>query len=578
MIRYFNITSRIIILFRSLVKLTVLRCRITLRGVFVSNTFILKFLGIGEAFSDAPHYSKLKNWVKSEWIQYEIWLYYHSFISDKDWYGLRNKSLSFKHRLLISILTPTYNTKTEYLKECVYSVITQSYPFWEMCIVDDGSTNKDTIQYLNKISKLDSRIKLIKSKKNRGICDATNRALKIAQGEYIGFLDHDDRISPEALYYVVKEIQNNSNIDIFYSDRDMISPNGKRFMHLFKPDWAPETLFSTNYTCHFTVYQHKLLQKIGGIHAEYEGSQDHDLILRAAECNPKVHHINKVFYHWRQHENSLAFNHDAKEYAYDAAVRAIEQSLKRRGLEGDVAEIPNLWRGNYRVKLKPPSAKAYRIIPLERDADQENYADMLLKNIDQYINSDIEFLIFLDPNLTYDNNNTLGELVSWFQIPEVAFVTGKIVDLQQRILHAGLVHKPDGMPLSVYSGCDEKTAGYMASTSILRNVSSPHPACFAVRCHYLKKLLKLESNYLNYRGVHIIFDMALKALQSGYRIIYTPFARFKSGNGLIDINKAVENDRVLFKKNWTSFLNKGDPYYNKWLSLKKVDMSLDSDF
>jgi len=378
------------------------------------------------------------------------------------------------------------------LFECIYSVQTQAYSNWEMCIVDDGSSKQETIDLLNKFAQEDKRIKLFLSPENNGICKATNQALAMTKGDYVAFLDHDDRIAPEAFFYVAKAIADNPEIDIVYSDRDMLSLRGLRFMHLFKPDWSPELLLSMNYICHLMVYRKNMVDKVGGIHHEFEGSQDYDLILRVMELNPVVHHIPKVLYHWRQNQDSVALNHDAKTYAYKAGVLALEHALKRRGLKGSVNELSDLWRGHYRVKLEPFSYDKTYLVSIPENLDADSYTSYINNKMQNIGNQ--EFIAFIGPdisnndqikssdtnnhkNLRTNNSNDFNinndniksavqEMVSWFQIQDIGIVTGKVVDIKKQIIHAGIVQKKDGIPILIFENFDESEPGSVLKVGV----------------------------------------------------------------------------------------------------------------
>ncbi|MDM8567400.1 glycosyltransferase [Candidatus Halobeggiatoa sp. HSG11] len=509
-----------------------------------------------------PTETELKLWATSEWIEYQAWIFHHSFLTLHGWQQLRNEALSWQDRPFFSIITPVFNTNPSYLRECIYSLQTQAYLHWEMCLVDDGSQNVETLNCLQNLVASDSRLRLHHFQNNQGICKATNKAIEMANGDYIAFLDHDDRLAPNALYAVANAIRKQQQTDILYSDRDLISPKGLRFMHLFKPGWSPETLYSTNYSCHFTVYKRDLIEQIGPLDDETEGSQDHDLILRATQFNPKVQHIPQVLYHWRQHEQSVALQHDAKTYAYEAAMKSIRKNLKQSHIQGTVEEIPSLWRGNYRVRLKSVPEEQYTILTL---SSFEDYANQVNQKFEQNQNAD--YLMILSSNIQEIENQAIAELVSWLQIEKVGIVTGKIIDKQGNILHAGLVQRPTGIPLAIYAGFPEDTPGYMAMTKIVRNVSSPHPACCV-----LKRSLWQDLNGLNtdYTGPHALLDFALRSLNIGKRIVYNPFACFTA----IDLELDWPDEQY-FAQQWASWLEQGDPYYNPYLTLKLNDMGLE---
>ena len=393
----------------------------------------------------------------------------------------------------------------------------------------------------------------------------------MASGKYLAFLDHDDRLSLSAFYYVVKAVNQDPGLDVIYSDRDMLSPRGLRFMHLFKPDYSPELLFSMNYICHLMVYRKKLVDEVGGIHPEFEGSQDYDLILRVMELTERIHHIPKILYHWRQSEQSVALDHNVKDYAYKAGVRALEHTLKRRGLKGRVYEISDLWRGHYRVHLKPPSPESVSIHYINNSISCKKYAYALQTEYVKIKNQ--AFLVFVGAGLVPGDKLALQEMVSWFQVEGIGFVTGKIIDGDSRIIHAGMVQKKDGIPLSTYEGAKASEPGYIASTAVVKNVSSPHPWCFAVRRDVWEMLGGLSPDYT---GPHAVIDIALRAEQKGYRTVFTPFADFVDVEGTIPaVDSWPKGDKKQFAIKWQDWLTKGDPYYNQNLTLKLGDMGLD---
>ncbi|MDM8569152.1 glycosyltransferase [Thiotrichales bacterium HSG1] len=505
-----------------------------------------------------PTEAELRLWATSEWIEYQAWIFHHSFLTLHDWQRLHDEALSWPKLPLFTIVTPVFNINPDYLHECIYSVQTQAYPNWEMCLVDDGSDKVETKKYLKSVVK-DPRLHLHTFPNNQGICRATNKAIAMANGDFIVFLDHDDRLATDALYWVAKTLQKHPTTDIIYSDRDELSPNGLRFMHLFKPDWSPETLFSGNYLFHMMVYRRTFLEQLQGVQIGKEGSQDYDLILRAAEKSPQVQHIHKVLYHWRQHEQSVSMEHNAKEYAYIAGLQALQDSLTRRGLKAKVSENKQLWRGHYQVTFESLSDD-YQILQLN---SLQNYAIQINQ---AFVNCD-QSLVILGPNVEAINIESITELVSWLQIEDVGIVTGKIIDKQGNILHAGLVQQPTGIPMAVYAGFPEDTPGYMAATKIVRNVSSPHPSCCVLKHSLWQDLNGLDTDYI---GSHALLDFALRSLNIGKRIVYNPFARFTA----IDLQLDWPDEQY-FAKQWHDWLERGDPYYNPYLTLKLNDMGLE---
>jgi glycosyltransferase involved in cell wall biosynthesis len=519
-----------------------------------------------------PTEAELRQWATSEWIEYQAWLFHHGFVSLHDWFSLRAQAHSWGERNcpLISVITPVYNTPPEILRECIYSVQTQAYPHWELCLVDDASTRPETAQVMREAIEKDPRVRLVTNSENRGICGATNQAVEMTRGEYIAFLDHDDRLSPDALFCVAKSLLIDDSIDIVYSDRDMLSPAGLRIMHLMKPDWSPETLLSGNYLFHLVVYRRALLLELGGVREAFEGSQDYDLVLRAAEHHPNVAHIERVLYHWRQHKHSLALQHDAKEYVFSAGVRALEETLKRRGLAGRVEENEALWRGNYRVLLSPPHRTQRH---LARAAHWAGFGESLKAMLREASAS--EYVILLGPGVEAVNTECIDELVAWLQVPGVKISTGMVRDDNDRLRHAGLVWRPDGSILEIFAGHSAREPGYMAAVASVRNVSIPHPACCAVRSDILRRYGKDLSDF---SGPYALLDLAMRMLVDGSRVVYAPRAEFTAGSDWLPADSWPLHERSAFATRWQDRLKLGDPYYNRWLTLQDHDMGLAADW
>ncbi|MCK5720021.1 MAG: glycosyltransferase [Thiomargarita sp.] len=526
---------------------------------------ITKWFNRNNTSTYQPSEVELKRWASSEWIEYQAWLFHHGFLTLHAWQQLYYDALSWQNRPFFSIITPVFNTDPQYLRECIYSVQIQSYPDWELCLIDDGSQNLETLNCLQTLVASYSRLRLYRFDENQGICKATNQGILMARGNYIAFLDHDDRLAPNALYSVANEIRKQPQTDVLYSDRDMISPNNLRYMHLFKPSWSPETLLSSNYIGHFVVYRRALMQQIGQLDVAMEGSQDHDLILRASLLKPSVKHIPQVLYHWRQHEQSIALQHEAKIYVYEASMNAIRKNLKQRNILATVEEVPNLWRGHYRIRLNHIALESYKILTLHSFT---NYAIQVNREFEREL--DCDYLIILGSNIQAIETDTLAELVSWLQIEEVAISTGKILNFQDKLVHAGLVQRPNGQPLSIYKNFPENTSSYMAFTSIVRNVSTPHPACCVIKRKLWEQLEGLNTDY---SSAYALFDFALRSLAINYRIVYTPFARFKTNSEQI-LQIGPKSDCQRFIEQWAIWLKQGDPYYNPYLSLELVDMGL----
>ena len=279
---------------------------------------------------------------EDELSDYEKWIMKNE-PNDQDL--LRQEKTKFKIKPKISIVIPLYNTDTEFFRELLYTIHTQTYKKWELCLADGSN---EELTEIKKMVEKDKRIKYKFLGENKGISGNTNEALKMATGDYISLVDHDDILSESALYEVVKTINENPDVDFIYSDEDKFHFMDESYYEPhFKPDFAPDTLRANNYICHYSVFKKELIDKIGGFNSEFDGAQDYDLILRATENANRIIHIPKVLYHWRVHKGSTSFETEAKPYAIIAGRKAVASHLERVGLKGKVYD--GVHPGTYEV-------------------------------------------------------------------------------------------------------------------------------------------------------------------------------------------------------------------------------------
>lgn len=286
---------------------------------------------------------------------------------------LKKLDQSFKYRPLISVLVPTYNTKPQFLRDCIESVKAQIYDNWELCIVDDASSDSTVRDIIQEYAKEDSRITYKFLDNNLHIAKATNEAIKMAKGEFVVLFDHDDLLWPNALHEVAKALNDNNKLDFIYTDEDKITED--RHFHLgpfFKPDWNPDFLRSVNYITHMSAIRRSLLDKLGGLNSEYNGAQDWDLFLRIADATTNVHHIPKVVYSWRVHDLSTAKTTESKPYVVEAQRKALQDDLSRRDHQDASVKQdpkhPGYWNVQYPLKGNPlisiviPTKNQYRVV------------------------------------------------------------------------------------------------------------------------------------------------------------------------------------------------------------------------
>lgn len=270
----------------------------------------------------------------------------------------KQRQREFDRNVQFSILVPVYNTPERFLKEMIRSVRKQTYAGWQLCIADASDTQHSSTGIVCKrYAQKDPRIRYRKLERNFGISGNTNACLEIADGNYIALLDHDDLLGKTALYEVMKVLCK-QDADLIYTDEARFrSPHVHRiFTAHYKPDYAPDTLRSQNYLCHLTVFRKSLLEKIEGFRSEYDGSQDHDLVLRISALTKNIVHIPKVLYFWRAHSQSSASDAENKPYAYEAGRRAVEDSVHAAGLCGHTVRspYPGYYRTIYEIEGEPP--------------------------------------------------------------------------------------------------------------------------------------------------------------------------------------------------------------------------------
>ena len=236
---------------------------------------------------------------------------------------MRQEALGFAFQPLISIITSVFNTPARWLRECVESVLSQTYKNWELILIDDHSNEADTLRSLTELAASDSRIVLAKDETRRGISAASNRGLALARGDWVVLLDHDDLLEPDALFQNVKWIQDHRDADVIYSDEDKLTERGFD-SPIFKPDWSPDYFLYCNYVCHFTLIRRELIKQVGGFRSKFDGAQDYDLFLRVIEQTNRIDHIPRVLYHWRRTLTSTADNVQCKPKMLEAGRVALE--------------------------------------------------------------------------------------------------------------------------------------------------------------------------------------------------------------------------------------------------------------
>ena len=547
---------------------------------------------------------------------YQLWIQ-NNEPDEKELENQRNTQ--FKLNPKISIITPMYNTPVNFFNELVDSLIDQTYPNWELCL-GDGSPKKN--DELEEICKKDSRIKYHFIGENKGISGNTNEALKLVTGNYIALLDHDDLLPKFSLFEVVKCINGNPDADFIYSDEDKIEEkDGKRYDPNFKPDFAPDTLRSNNYICHFSVLKKELMDKLGGFRSEYDGSQDHDLFLRMSETTDKIVHIPKVLYHWRVYELSTSkAGGNAKPYAYIAGKKAVQDHINRLGLKGTVefGKTMGTYKVNYKIIGNPKVSiiipnkdyvstlktclksitelttyKNYEIIIVENNSTEKS-TFRYYKKIEQ--NEKIKVIYFPEKEFNYSkiinfgvkhskgdyiiqlNNDTkiitpnwIEEMLGFAQRKDVGAVGVRLIYPDKSIQHVGIIIGMGGIAGHVFKGLPNKVNAYFAKDTLIQNLSAVTAACIMNPRYIYDEVGFMDEKFkVAFNDV----DFCLKIREKGKLIVMNPFVQLfhyeSKSRGYEDTpeKKARFNSEIeRFKEKWPDILKNGDPYYNKNLRI-----------
>lgn len=493
-------------------------------------------------------------------------LYYNPLnISDYNKWLVENEEKisykKFKYEPLISIVIPVYNAPAELLTECIESVLNQSYTNFEVCLADDCSSKEETLEVLKSYEQKE-KIKIVYRKENGHISKASNSALELASGEFIGLLDNDDVLDKDALYYVVERLNEDKTLDFIYSDEDKLDFEGRRCYPFFKPDFSLDTLMSVNYICHFAVIRKSIIDKIGGFRSEYNGAQDYDLFLRVIDETRNISHIAKVLYHWRMSESSTAAAASNKNYAYIAGKKALEDYLKRNEIKGVVNYLEDslAYDIEYAVPenalvsiIIPTKDKAdvldrclvsiytksdfsnFEIIVIDNNSEEEKTKALLEKyksNYDNfsyyryecefnysYLNNEAvkkakgDYLLFLNNDTEVISKNWLSRMIGLASLEHVGCVGAKLLYPNGTIQHNGIIVGVGGIGTHYGVHKPSEDNGYFGKLSYTSNCAGVTAACLMikrdkfVRVNGFEEKLKVAFNDV---------DFNLKILASGY--------------------------------------------------------------
>lgn len=523
----------------------------------------------------------------------------------------------------LSILTPVFNTDVDMLKCVIESVLNQTYPNVEMCIADASDSDHAYVEEtIRKYMLEDSRLKYIRLDKNEGISLNTIECMKLATGDYYGLLDHDDVLHPDGAYKMVKAIHE-TEADFLYSDEvtfegeiyNVVSTN-------FKPDYSPESLRCNNYICHFTVFSKELYNRTGGFKKEYDGSQDHALILELTDKAEKICHIPEILYFWRLHKESVGLDINAKQYAIEAGISGVRDFLKGKGIEATVesSEIyPTIYRIKYHMdklpkisviilnkdhkddlercitSLRQSTYENYEIVIVENNSTEDtiwNYYKELEKdnrikiikcqgefNYSAFNNEGVrqsegEVLVFLNNDIEVINPSWMEEMLMYAVRQENGIVGARLFYPDKTLQHCYIITGAGEDRVAIHAGhmLPENDYGYLDRIGFVQNVNAVTGACMMLRRQVYDEVEGFDENLpVAYNDV----DLCLKVRQKGYGNIYTPYATLYHYESLTRgrDNKEQERKRLsaeaeYMRNKWKDGLT--DPYYNSNFSLDRA--------
>lgn len=557
---------------------------------------------------------------------YEKWLEKH-LPDEKILEKQRKKKFSYEPK--ISIVVPLYKTPEKYLKEMVKSMQRQTYSNWELCLSDGSGKDSPILDILKKLEKAEPRIRVAYNEEQLQISENTNRAIKCATGAYIGFADHDDLLTPNALFECVKVLNKHPEVQAIYSDEDKVDSEGKKyFQPHFKPDFNKDLLNSTNYFCHLFVVERAVLDKVGMLNSEFDGAQDYDFVLRCSEETENIYHIPKILYHWRAHEDSTAENPESKMYAFEAGARAIQAHYDRIGWKNTKVtqtECLGVYRTHYILEKEPLvsiiipnkdhvmdlkkclasiercSYKNYEVIIVENNSEEKdtfayyssidgkdgkikvvywekefNYSAINNYGVEQ---AKGEYLLFLNNDTEIINEACIEEMLGFCMREDVGVVGARLYFEDGTIQHAGVVVGLGGIAGHIFLNTPRNQVGYFARIITQQDYSAVTAACMMVARNEFEQVGGFDTK------LQVAFndiDLCLKIREFGKLVVYNPYAELfhyeSKSRGRDDTQEKMErfnNETMYFEQRWGNILASGDPYYNRNFATDRFDCSLE---
>jgi GT2 family glycosyltransferase len=548
---------------------------------------------------------------------YEAWIRTHDY-RRAERAGIAAEIAAWANPPLISVLMPVHDPDPKVLQAALASLRAQLYPHWELCVVDDASTRPAIPKILQRAAEADPRIRLHARSENGHIARATNDALGLARGDVCAFMDHDDVLTEDALYEVARALRLDPALVLIYSDEDKIDGRGRRFDPHFKPGFDRELLYAQNYINHLTVVRTEALRAVGGLRPGFEGSQDHDLLLRLTDgLDPsRIRHIPRVLYHWRAAQGSGTFSDRSLAKAEAARLRALDEVVApwggraERGPSGFNRLVRPLPQPAPRVSAIIPTRDRAEILSVTLDGllTSTDYPDIEVVIVDNdsrepetaalfaryrddprvhvvpvpgtFNFSDLSnrgaaaaagpVLLFLNNDVEVLEPGWLGELVRHAVRPEIGAVGAKLLYPDRTIQHGGIVLGIGGVAGHSHLGVPDADPGYFCRMVIAHEVSAVTGACLAMRADVFEAVGGFDAEALKVAFNDV--DLCLKIRRAGYRIVWTPFAKLihheSKSRGAEDTpekRKRFEGEVLTMLDRWGPEL-RADPYYNINLS------------
>ena len=541
----------------------------------------------------------------------------------------KQRGQSFAYDPLISIVIPLYNTPQQYLKELLDSVQAQTYGKFQLCLAD-GSDNGDVEAYIREHYGNEKRFVYHRLEENDGISRNTNEAIKIAEGDFIMFSDHDDTLAPNALYEIVKELNDYPETDVVYTDEDKVTMDGKRYYDPhFKPNFNLDMLRCNNYICHIFVVKREIVDQVGLLRKEYDGAQDFDFVLRCCEKAHRIGHVAKILYHWRNHPASTAGNPESKMYAYEAGRAAVQAHYDRLGIRAEVS-MTEQW-GRYRTKLFVEGTPLVSVIIPNKDhkADLErclrslyektsydNFEILIVENnstgkeifryykeleenydnirvlrwegafnysaINNYAAKEAkgEYLLLLNNDIEVKSEKWMEEMLSYCQREDVGIVGAKLLYPNEKIQHAGVIigMGPSHTAGHIFYNFPGDQFVYAGRTQTTQDLSAVTAACMMTKKSLYEELGGMDEDF---QVAFNDIDFCLRMREIGKLVVFQAYAELYHHESLTrgyenrpENRKRFKDETRRFKSRWKEILRKGDPYYNPNFSLERSDCVL----